>query len=215
MQNNKKNTQKLLNITLHLIFVLITIQKAMNYIDYIIIILVIISAVKGATKGFIYELASLVALVGGIWGAIKFSYATKTYLVERLGMTNSHINIIAFVITFVIIIILVHLLAKAIEKALKSVSLGAANRILGFVFSAFKAVFILGILVILIEKIDESLPFIPEEDVQESALYNPIRTVTVSTFPLIQRLFDNTKDKFDDDSDDSNDSKNEEQGSTI
>lgn len=189
----------------------------MNYIDYIIIILVVVAAIKGATKGLIYELASLIALVGGIWGAIKFSHATKTYLVERLDFNNSYINIISFVITFVIIIILVHLIAKAIEKALESISLGVINRILGFVFAIFKTVFILGVVVILIEKIDESLPFIPEEDVQQSKLYDPLRTVAVSTFPLIQDLFDKAKDKYekDEDFDSPDNSKHEKQRSTI
>ena len=189
----------------------------MNYIDYIIIIMVVIAAIKGATKGLIYELASLIALVGGIWGAIKFSHATKTYLVERLNFDNSYINIISFVITFVIIIVLVHLIAKAIEKALESISLGAINRILGFVFAIFKTVFILGIIVILIEKIDESLPFIPEDDVQQSKLYDPIRTVTVSTFPLIQGLFDKTKEKYErgEDPTSPDDEKDEEHGSTT
>ncbi|MFA9388235.1 MAG: CvpA family protein [Prolixibacteraceae bacterium] len=167
----------------------------MNYIDYIIVILVVISAIKGATKGLIYELASLLALIGGLWGAIKFSHATKTFLIERLDFNNNYIHIIAFVITFVIIIVLVHLIAKAIEKALESVSLGVANRILGFVFAGFKTLFILGILMILVEKIDESLPFIPENDVQESKFYQPIRAITVSTFPLVQGLFESEKRK--------------------
>lgn len=186
----------------------------MNYIDYIIIILVIISAIKGATKGLIYELASLVALVAGLWGAIKFSHATKTYLVERLGFDNSYINIIAFAITFIIIIVVVHLIAKAVEKALESIALGGANRILGFVFATFKSIFILGIIVILIEKLDESLPFIPEDDVQSSKLYQPIRTVTVSTFPLIQGLFDKSNEDDDDDVE-SREKKDAKQDSTI
>lgn len=190
----------LLNITEQFIFVRNTTYKAMNYIDFIIIILVLASAIKGATKGLIYELASLIALIGGVWGAIKFSHATQTFLVERMDFTNNYIGIISFVITFVIIIIIVHLLAKAVEKALESVALGAANRILGFVFSAFKAMFILGILVILIEKIDETLPFVPKDDVQESKLYNPLRSIAMTTFPFVQGLFEDHEQEKDDSS---------------
>jgi len=165
----------------------------MNYIDFIIVILLLISAINGAFKGFIYEVASLIALIGGVWGAIKFSHATETYLVERMDFTSNHINVIAFVITFLIIIVLVHFLAKVIEKALESVSLGAANRILGFVFATFKTLFILGIFAIMIEKIDESLPFIPEKDVQESKFYQPLRIMAINTFPFVQDLFKDLK----------------------
>lgn len=166
----------------------------MNYIDFIIVILLLISAISGAHKGFIYEVASLIALIGGVWGAIKFSHATEVFLVQRMDFTSKHINMIAFVITFLIIIVVVHLLAKAIEKALESVSLGAANRILGLVFSTFKTLFILGIIVILIEKIDESLPFIPEQDVQESKFYKPLSVLAINTFPFVQGMFDDFKE---------------------
>lgn len=167
----------------------------MNYIDYIIIILLLISAVKGATKGFVYEIASLLALIAGVWGAIKFSGATETFLVQRLDFTSKHIEIIAFAITFVLIIVLVHFIGKAVEKAVESVSLSGLNRLLGLLFSVVKTAFILGILVILIERLDESLPFLPEDDVQESSLYNPLKNVAVSTFPFVQGLIENIRDK--------------------
>ena len=39
----------------------------MNYIDIILGVLLIIAAIRGFRKGFIIELASLAALVLGIW----------------------------------------------------------------------------------------------------------------------------------------------------
>ena len=167
--------------------------EAMNYIDYIIIILLVLAAVRGATKGLIYEIASLIALIGGVWGAIKFSGATETFLTERLNFTSRYIDIIAFIITFILIIILVHFIGKAVEKAIESISLGAINRILGLIFSVLKTAFILGIIVVLIEKINESLPFVPEDDVMESKLYKPLRGVAVNTFPFIQHFYEDIK----------------------
>lgn len=167
----------------------------MNYIDIIIILILIGSAISGAQKGLIYEIASLIALIGGVWGAIRFSHATETFLVQRMDFTNNYINIIAFVITFIIIIVLVHLLAKAVEKAFESFALGGINRILGLVFSVFKSLFVLGILIIIIDKIDESLPFIPEKAVQESRFYEPLSLMTIKTFPFIQGLMEDLKDE--------------------
>ena len=118
----------------------------MNYIDIIIVILLILSAISGLTKGFVYEFASLFGLIAGVWGAIKFSGATRDFLQYRLDINTHYIQIIAFVLTFVLIIILVHIVAKAIEKAMESVSLGVVNRIFGGIFAVFKSAFILGIL---------------------------------------------------------------------
>ena len=44
----------------------------MNYIDIILGILLLLSAIGGFKKGLIVELASLAALILGIWGAIEF-----------------------------------------------------------------------------------------------------------------------------------------------
>lgn len=199
------------------IFVVISESFIMNYIDYIIIILLVISAVHGAVKGLVYEVASLVALIGGVWGAIKFSHATETFLVQRLNFTNPHIDIIAFVITFIIIIVVVHLIGKAVEKALETAALGTVNRILGLVFGVFKTLFILGVLVIVIEKLDESFPTIPENHIQESKFYNPLRNVAIQTFPFVQGIYHDIKGNPDDekDTDDSDKKKNEKSGSKI
>jgi len=166
----------------------------MNYIDFIIIILLILSAISGATKGFVYEFASLFGLIAGVWGAIKFSGAMRDFLQYRLDFNNNNVQIIAFVLTFVIIIVLVHIIAKAIEKAVESVSLGVVNRIFGVVLALFKSAFILGILFLLIQRINEAIPFVPEKAVQESKLYEPLRNVAVYSFPFLKGIYDDIKD---------------------
>ncbi len=45
----------------------------MNYIDIILGLLLLVAAVRGFMKGFIYEVASLAALILGVWGGIHFS----------------------------------------------------------------------------------------------------------------------------------------------
>jgi membrane protein required for colicin V production len=166
----------------------------MNYIDIIIVVLLILSAISGLTKGFIYEFASLFGLIAGVWGAIKFSGAVRDFLEYRLNFDHSSVQIVAFVLTFVVIIIIVHFIAKAIEKAMESVSLGVVNRIFGGIFAVFKSAFILGVLFLLIQRIDESVPFIPENDIQKSHLYNPLRNVAVYSFPFLKGIYDDIKD---------------------
>ncbi|WP_304131463.1 CvpA family protein, partial [Mesonia mobilis] len=45
----------------------------MNLVDVVIVIILILGFVRGAMRGLIVELASLVALIAGIYGAIHFS----------------------------------------------------------------------------------------------------------------------------------------------
>jgi len=178
----------------------------MNYIDLIIIILLIIAAVHGVVKGFIYEVTSLIALIAGVWGAMEFSGETQSFLVERLNMNSNYIAIIAFVITFILIIILVHFLGRAVEKAVETIALSTVNRILGLVFSVLKTAFILGILIMVIESFDNEVKILPKNDISESELSQPLRGVAMSTFPFIQNFFEGVKKqkKFFDGSDEEN-----------
>ncbi|MBN1925962.1 MAG: CvpA family protein [Prolixibacteraceae bacterium] len=181
----------------------------MNYIDFIIIILLIFSAIGGAKKGFIYEFASLLALILGVWGAIKFSHATEVFLVKRLNIHFEYIDIVAFVVTLAIIVIVIHIIAKAIEKAVETIQLSAINRIAGLVFSVFKTAFLLGIFFVLVERLDEALPIIPEKPIQESKLYTPMRNVAVYSFPFLKNLYEDIKGKKDTEEDEENGEKEE------
>src|SRR4030065_2652409 len=88
----------------------------MNWIDFIIIILLVFGLARGFINGFIKELASLLALVVGIWGAIKFSSFTAEKLYDYFDMTGQYVGIIAFMITFIIIVIIIHFLGLLLDK---------------------------------------------------------------------------------------------------
>ncbi|HNW52158.1 MAG TPA: CvpA family protein [Prolixibacteraceae bacterium] len=171
----------------------------MNYIDIIIAILLLFSAIGGLNKGFIYEFSSLFGLIAGVWGAIKFSGALSDFLTYKLNFDGNYVEIIAFVLTFVVILILVHIVAKAIEHALEAVAMGVVNRIFGAILAVFKTAFFLGVLFLFLQKVEKVVPVIPDKAIQESHLYNPLRNVAVYSFPFLKGLYDDIKDKPDDD----------------
>lgn len=157
----------------------------MNYIDIILVIFLVLAAVNGFRKGLILEVASLAALILGVWGAIEFSDVTSEFLTENLGWEFNHMNLISFVITFVIIVILVHLVASSLSKLVEVAMLGWANRITGMVFGVVKTAFILSILLLIFNKIDEDVHIISTETKLNSQLYEPIRKFAPSVFPFI------------------------------
>ena len=74
----------------------------MNWIDFVIIILLVFGLARGYINGFVKELASLLALILGIWGAIKFSSWTAARLYDYFDMTGRYVGIIAFLVTFIV-----------------------------------------------------------------------------------------------------------------
>ncbi len=82
----------------------------MNYLDIVLVVLLILSAVNGFVKGFVEELAGLVALILGIWVAIHFSDTVADFMVNRFNWNFEHLSMVAFLITFLIVVILVSIL---------------------------------------------------------------------------------------------------------
>jgi len=158
----------------------------LTFFDVLFIILIGWSAFRGFTKGFIVQLASLAALLLGIFGAIKFSGITAGYLDDHLEMAPHYLSLISFAVTFIIIVLLVHLLGKLVEKLVDAVALGVANRLLGIIFAVAKTAFILSIIMIFVNKVDNKYHFIPDDVKENSMLYEPISALAPTIFPYLQ-----------------------------
>jgi membrane protein required for colicin V production len=152
--------------------------------DIIFAILLIWGAYKGITKGFVKQLASLAALVIGIWGAYKFSGFTSEVLFKHSD--NQYIPIISFSITFIAIIVLVNLLGKLLDTLLKSISVNIFNRIVGGVFGVAMFAFIISIVLMVVNRINEQIQFLPEEKQKESVLYVPLSQFAPKIFPYLK-----------------------------
>lgn len=157
----------------------------MNYIDIILGLLLVFSAISGFRKGLVAELASLAALILGIWGAIEFSYITSNFLTENFNLDTEHLNIISFIVTFVVIVILVYIVGNAVNKLIETAMLGFINKLAGLAFGILRSALILSIILVIFDKIDEDVEILSQEAKEESRLYEPIRNFAPSLFPFI------------------------------
>lgn len=145
----------------------------MNWLDLIILILLIGGLISGYKNGLIGELASLAALVFGIWGSIKFSGWTAN-LLATWGIESQYMNIISFVVTFIIIVVVIQLVAKMLSQLLKSLALGWLNRITGIGVGLIKTALFISIILFVIDIIDDRKNFIPSDVKENSLLYQPM-----------------------------------------
>jgi len=168
----------------------------MSWIDIVLVIILLWSAYRGFTKGFIITIASLVALFIGIFGAIKFSGYTANILSEKFEMNLESLNLIAFAITFILIVIATHIVARLADKLVKAVALGFANRIAGVLFNLLKTALIISIILVILERIDEKASFIPRSETDKSALYMPLRSLAPFIFPYLRSGYDKIKERL-------------------
>lgn len=157
----------------------------MNWIDAAIVIILIISVITGFVNGFIKEVASLAALILGIWGAIRFSSFTAAKLYDYFDMTGQYVGIIAFIITFLIIVVVIHFIGIVADKIVTSVSLGFVNRLLGMAFGLLKSVLIMSVIFVILNVINSKRPFLPKDKIEGSVFYNPISDIAPAIFPII------------------------------
>jgi len=174
----------------------------MNWIDLVIIVLLILSMVMGFINGLVKEAASLAALILGIWGAIKFSGFTAGKLYDYFDMTGQYVGIIAFLITFGIIVVIIHFIGILVDKVVDAASLGFVNRLLGIVFGLLKSMLIMSVLFVVLNEIDTRKHFLPKQKIEGSMFYNPISDIAPAIFPIIGegrfgRSFDRFKKKPD------------------
>ncbi|HSL85556.1 MAG TPA: CvpA family protein [Bacteroidales bacterium] len=169
----------------------------MNYIDFIIIIILVFGILRGYTDGLVIEVASLAALILGIWGAIRFSAFTAGKLYEWFDMSGDYVGIIAFVITFLIIVVAIHFVGVIADRFVCALSLGFLNRLLGMCFGFVKTALILSVIFVVMNAIDVKRHFLPRSKIEQSKFYNPIADIAPALFPIIgEGSFKHSFDRF-------------------
>ena len=155
----------------------------MSIIDIVLGALLLFGLIRGAMKGLFVEVASLVALVLGVYGAIHFSGFAAEFLESKVNWDEKTINIVAFAITFVIIVLAISLAGKALTKLADFAALGILNKLLGGVFGILKIGLILSVLLIVFNKLNNTLPFMEKEGLEESILYKPVKSLAPMIVP--------------------------------
>jgi len=157
----------------------------MNYIDIILGFLLIVAAIRGFMKGFIYEVASLTALILGVWGGIHLSYYIAGFIEKTFNWHPEYLGLLSFFITFLLIVIVIHLTGMALSKVAEAIALGFLNHTAGLLFGVIKAAFILSILLVLFDQLDSDSHMIPGKDKEKSRVYEPLKNFTPSIFPSL------------------------------
>ena len=134
----------------------------MSNIDISILIIVGAGFVFGLFKGLVRELASLAAIVLGIYGAKLFSSLLVPLVVDMLGVSEKVAQPLSYVVLFIAIAVALLILARTVDKVFDAVSLGGLNKFLGGVFGALKYALIISVLINVFEPLNQKFRFMSE-----------------------------------------------------
>ena len=168
----------------------------MNIFDIVIAVILIIAFVRGFIKGFFVEVASLIALIGGVYGAIHFSYFAANILKKYVDWSENYIALKAFAVTFIIIVIAVSSLGKVLTNMSNFAALGLIKKRVGGVFALLKSGVSLSVVFVFIARVNSTIPFIEKETLDTSVLYAPVKEIVPTIFPQIIEEIDEKKEDF-------------------
>ena len=157
----------------------------MGILDVLLGLLLLYGLYKGFKNGLFVEIASIIALIAGLYGAIHFSYIAGDYLSQNMEWNERYMNITAFIITFAIIVLVVHLAAKFLTKIADFAMLGLLNKLAGAIFGALKVAVIIGALLVFFERANSSVNLVKSETLEESILYEPIKEIGALVFSKV------------------------------
>lgn len=157
----------------------------MSVLDIVLTVLILFGLVRGLMKGFFVEIASLVALIAGVYGAIHFSNYAATFIDENSQWDEKTVNIVAFAATFLVIVLVIALAGQALTKLADFAALGIVNKLLGALFGALKIAIILSVILNIFDSMNRALPLTDEASIEDSMLYGPVKSMVPIIFPII------------------------------
>ena len=167
----------------------------MSFIDIIFAALLGYAIYKGLKNGLFVEVASLLALIVGIFVAIKFSHIVTAVIETKVSWDPKYIEITAFALTFIAVVIVIHLSAKLLTKIVDFAYLGWINRLAGAGFSILKTILALSIVILLFEKINVNNMLVKKEMLDESIFYNPTKEISAFVYPQIEEWYEGFSEK--------------------
>jgi len=156
-------------------------------IDIVLLLVLLVGAWRGFTKGLVLSVASLVGLVGGIWAASHFSSLVADTMATQVSWSGNTIHMAALATTFLLVVAGVHLLAKLLEKTLELVALGLVNKLAGAVFGLLKVGLVLSFLIALLNEWVGPRTWLPQSDVP-SVLLSPMESLAPALTPAFGDL---------------------------
>jgi len=158
---------------------------SLNYLDILLAVLLILFAWSGYKKGLIIEIATLAALVLGIYFAWFFSGFVAEKLTDYFTIKDKYLGIISFIVTFLGVILLVMLLGKLLEKIIDVLLLGFLNKLAGAIFGILKGALFISIFIFIVAYVSSGNHFFNKETRQTSILYSPIASIAPALYSWV------------------------------
>lgn len=120
----------------------------MNWVDFVILAVILVSTLISLVRGFVREAMSLVVWVAAFWVSITYADRLEPLFVEHISTPSLRLAL-AFFLLFLATLIVGGLVNYLIGKLVDKTGLSGTDRVLGMVFGAARGVAVVALLVLL------------------------------------------------------------------
>ena len=152
----------------------------MTWFDYVVLLVIGVSALVAVMRGFVREVLSLVSWVAAFVAASAF--AGKVAPLLPAAIPNDSLRMLAaFVLVFGAILLLMVVITLAIVELVRVVGLGFVDRVLGLAFGLVR-----GLLIVLIAVLLAGLTRLPEDrGWRDAMLSQPLEVLAMAVLPYL------------------------------
>jgi len=129
-------------------------MQDISIFDIVVIAITLLLGLKGLFRGFIKEVFGLIGIIGGIFIASRLATTVGEMIAPVLALKNdSSIQLMGFIVGLIAFWIVAYVLGLIISKIFSLSGLGVFDKLLGFVFGAFKVFLIFSIIIYALSQI--------------------------------------------------------------
>ena len=139
----------------------------MNWIDLIIIALIVVSGLISLFRGFVRESFSLATWIVGVWLGIRYAAEVAEQIPQAVSDATLRLGI-GFALIFIGVLIVGGILGVLANRLVKGTGLTGTDRSLGVIFGLLRGVLLVAVLIFL-----ASLTLMPDESWWENSRLIP------------------------------------------
>lgn len=158
----------------------------MNPFDIILYLALAWAVFNGWRRGFLLQMLSLVAVVAALYFAVEYGGEVERILGIDVGVDG----VVGFIAIFVISLILISIGAYLLRAVFRFAGLGAADVLLGVLFSVAKVLLIVSVMYAWFDSANKNYEWASRQSIASSRWYDPVKNITTRLTPYFEELTD-------------------------
>ncbi|HIX86546.1 MAG TPA: CvpA family protein [Candidatus Parabacteroides intestinigallinarum] len=155
----------------------------MNWLDIVLLVLVVVGFAKGLFDGVIKQVVSLIALVVAIFFCGKVAAWLKGYIMALGWFPEEGTTILSYVAGFLLIVGVFILAGEIVTRIIGATPLSVINHLCGGLFGLLVILVFTSLLLNMLEFVDKGSVLLPRQAKVESRFYYSVRQIVPTIFP--------------------------------